>query len=63
MASSNNGYDNRSFEGNISIPVAAGSAIPPPHQVLGGLNAPDLAFDATAIVVAINSLRCSSENS
>ncbi|KAL0423915.1 UNVERIFIED_CONTAM: hypothetical protein Sradi_0926300 [Sesamum radiatum] len=53
MASFDNGGDNGSFEGNTFVPAAVGSTIPPPKQVVRGLNDNDLAFDSTAILVAI----------
>ncbi|KAL0381367.1 UNVERIFIED_CONTAM: hypothetical protein Sangu_0201000 [Sesamum angustifolium] len=53
MASSDNGGDSGSFEGNTFFPAAAGSTIPTPKQVVRELNDNDLAFDSMTILVAI----------
>ncbi|KAL0423913.1 UNVERIFIED_CONTAM: hypothetical protein Sradi_0926100 [Sesamum radiatum] len=56
MTISNNGGNNRSFEGNTSLLLVVGSPIPPTQQVKGGLNTSDLAFNQKTLPVALNSL-------
>ncbi|KAL0320379.1 UNVERIFIED_CONTAM: hypothetical protein Sradi_5299400 [Sesamum radiatum] len=40
MTNSDNGGDNRSYEGNTSLPTVAGSIIPPPDPASRAINAP-----------------------
>ncbi|KAL0313034.1 UNVERIFIED_CONTAM: hypothetical protein Sradi_5702700 [Sesamum radiatum] len=61
MASLNNGGNNRSFEGNTSLPTAAGSTIPLLQQFVGELNTPNPVFHPATIPIAINLLHVAFE--